>query len=58
MTNYTDLSEGEQKKVLETIQEGFDYPNNADVIVDVVSGHACAHCFMAYYNCLCSHDAE
>ena len=58
MTNYIELNEADQKQVLETIQKEFDYPDNADVIVDVVSGHACAHCFMAYYNCLCGHDAE
>lgn len=58
MTDYKKLNEVEQREVLQDIQKEFDYPNNADVIVDVVSGHACARCYMAYYNCLCGHDAE
>ena len=68
MTNYKDLSEWQQQKVIKDIikcvepepkenkHNGFKWVEPDYTINEVKSGNYCATCWNIYYNCLCSHD--
>lgn len=68
MTDYRQLSEAEQKKVIQDIKteveekhhinpsNGFEWDEPEYTIRQVIAGRYCAECWRIYYNCLCSHD--
>lgn len=53
MTNYNDLTPGEQQDVDKNIER--DQPFN---VQGIYKGNNCAFCYMIYYNCLCGHDED
>lgn len=58
MTDYRTLPDYKQQQIVQDILDTFPKVQVGDVLTDVSNGVACAYCFMMYYNCLCSEDAE